>query len=81
MTLDLVDKVYDGYIFDLDGTIYLENSLLPNAAKLIESLRKSGKKVIFLSNNPTKNPEMYAKKLTDLGITASPDDEIGRAHV
>ena len=76
MTLDLVDKVYDGYIFDLDGTIYLENSLLPNAAKLIESLRKSGKKVIFLSNNPTKNPEMYAKKLTDLGIGAAPDDVV-----
>lgn len=61
-------KSYQGYIFDLDGTIYLGEHLLLGARELIEGLRKQGKKVIFLSNNPTKTPQMYADKLTGLGV-------------
>jgi ribonucleotide monophosphatase NagD (HAD superfamily) len=37
-------KDYKGYIFDLDGTIYLENSLLPGAKELILTLRENNKK-------------------------------------
>jgi len=61
-------KDYQGYIFDLDGTIYLEDELIPGARELILELRGKNKKVIFLSNNPTKDPQMYANKLTRLGI-------------
>ena len=69
-------KEYKGYIFDLDGTIYLENNLLPGALELIEGLRAQGRKVIFLSNNPTKNPEMYAEKLSRLGIPTDPSEVV-----
>ena len=62
------DTLCEGYIFDLDGTIYLGDNLLPGAKRLIEKLRELGKKVVFLSNNPTKDPKMYAEKLTKLGI-------------
>jgi len=58
------DRLYEGYVFDLDGTIYLGDDLLPGAKRLIEKLRELGKKVVFLSNNPTKDPQMYAEKLT-----------------
>ena len=33
---------YDAYIFDLDGTIYLGDELLPGAKALIEGLRVRG---------------------------------------
>jgi len=69
-------KDYKGYIFDLDGTIYLEDNLLPGAKELIESLRNQDKKVIFLSNNPTKDPQMYAEKLTRLGIPTDPKEVV-----
>jgi len=69
------EELYEGYVFDLDGTIYLGDELLPGAERLILKLRELGKRVIFLSNNPTKDPEMYAKKLTDLGLE-TPTDEI-----
>src|SRR5919112_6162438 len=69
------DKLYGGYVFDLDGTIYLGDELLPGARRLILALRELGKRVVFLSNNPTKDPEMYAEKLTNLGIE-SPASEI-----
>lgn len=69
------DRLYEGYVFDLDGTIYLGDELLPGARRLIEKLRELGKRVVFLSNNPTKDPEMYAEKLTRLGLP-TPEGEI-----
>jgi len=67
--------LYDAYIFDLDGTIYLGEELLPGAKRLITELRTRDKPVRFLSNNPTKSPEQYAEKLTRLGL-ATPVEEI-----
>jgi arabinose operon protein AraL len=69
------DRLYEGYVFDLDGTIYLGDELLPGARRLIPKLRELGKRVIFLSNNPTKDPKMYAKKLGKLGLK-TPASEI-----
>ena len=69
------EELYEGYVFDLDGTIYLGDELLPGAKRLILKLRELGKRVIFLSNNPTKDPEMYAEKLGKLGLE-TPTDEI-----
>ena len=69
------DHLYEGYVFDLDGTIYLGDALLPGAERLILKLREIGKKVVFLSNNPTRDPQMYADKLTELGLP-TPASEI-----
>jgi HAD superfamily hydrolase (TIGR01450 family) len=68
------DRVYDGYVFDLDGTVYLGNALLPGAGEVIAAIRERGARTVFLSNNPTRDPQMYADKLGGLGITTSVDD-------
>ena len=70
------DRLYEGYVFDLDGTIYLGDELLPGAKRLVEALRDNGKKVVFLSNNPTKDPEMYAEKLTKLGLPTPQEETV-----
>src|ERR671914_1716928 len=72
---EVPDRLYEGYVFDLDGTIYLGDELLPGAKRLILKLRELGKRVIFLSNNPTKDPGMYAQKLGELGLK-TPASEI-----
>ena len=69
-------RLYEGYVFDLDGTIYLGANRLPGAKRLIEKLRALSKKVVFLSNNPTKDPKMYAEKLTKLGLPTSEDEVV-----
>src|SRR5919107_4682055 len=69
------DRLYEGYVFDLDGTIYLGDELLPGAKRLILKLRELGRRVIFISNNPTKDPKMYAEKLGSLGLE-TPASEI-----
>jgi HAD superfamily hydrolase (TIGR01450 family) len=61
-------RFYGGYLFDLDGTIYLGDRLLPGAYELVTSLREAGKQTLFLSNNPTRDPQMYADKLGRLGL-------------
>jgi HAD superfamily hydrolase (TIGR01450 family) len=60
--------VYDGYLFDLDGTIYLGDELLPGAYDLVTALRAAGRQTLFLSNNSTRDPAMYAEKLARLGL-------------
>ena len=57
-------------IFDLDGTVYLGDTLLPGARELISGLRRDGKAVRFVSNNPTRDPGQYIQKLDRLGIEA-----------
>ena len=66
------DRLAAGYIFDLDGTIYLGEELLPGAQRLIETLVALDRKILFLSNNPPSSPEALAAKLTRLGIPATP---------
>jgi 4-nitrophenyl phosphatase len=67
-------RLYEAYIFDLDGTIYLGPDLLPGAKRLIDELRARDKPVRFLSNNPTRDRDMYVSKLTKLGIPARVED-------
>lgn len=60
--------LYDAYIFDLDGTVYLGDALLPGAGETIRRLRALGRPAVFLSNNPTNTREAYAEKLTQLDL-------------
>jgi HAD superfamily hydrolase (TIGR01450 family) len=62
------DRLYAAYVFDLDGTIYLGDELLPGARRLVEALRRRAIAVRFVSNNPTRDPEQYAAKLAGLGL-------------
>jgi HAD superfamily hydrolase (TIGR01457 family) len=73
--------MYDAYIFDQDGTIYLGDELLPGAAETIATLRKAGKRTIFISNNPTKTREQYALKLSSLGIPTPLEDIVNSSYV
>ncbi len=69
------DRLYQAYAFDLDGTVYLGDHLLPGAKRLVGELRARDLPVRFLSNNPTRDPEQYAEKLGKLGLP-TPVEEI-----
>lgn len=74
-------RLYDGYVFDLDGTVYLGEALLPGAAETISRLRGAGRPVLFLSNNPLRTREEYAAKLTRLGIPTTPQEVLNSSYV
>lgn len=75
------DQFYDAYVFDLDGTVYLGDALLPGAGEAILTLRTAGKRTVFLSNNPSKTRDEYAAKLNRLGLPTPPSDVINSSLV
>jgi len=80
-TLRRPRRLYRGYAVDLDGTVYLGDTLIPGADRAIEALRRAGARVVFLSNNPLYTREDYAAKLTRLGIPTDPQDVINSSLV
>lgn len=74
------DRLYSAYVFDLDGTVYLGDRVLPGAKRLIEELRARGRAVRFLTNNPTKDLKQYVEKLGNLGLP-TPIEEICSTNV
>jgi arabinose operon protein AraL len=73
--------MFKGFIFDLDGTVYRSDQLIPGAEGVIRLLRENKRKVIFLSNKPIQTREDYASKLTRLGIPTQPEDVINSTFV
>src|SRR5205809_311866 len=72
---------HNGWLFDLDGTVYRGETPIPGAAETIAALRTAGRRVAFLSNKPLATRADYAAKLTRLGIPTAADDVISSSPV
>ena len=70
-----------GWLFDLDGTVYRGDALIPGADGAIAALRAAGRRVAFLSNKPLQTRADYARKLTGLGIPTREDDVVNSSLV
>ena len=70
-----------GWLFDLDGTIYRGDDLIPGADATVAALRGAGRRVVFLSNKPLETRADYARKLTRLGIPTPADDVLNSSLV
>jgi arabinose operon protein AraL len=71
----------EGFIFDLDGTVYLGETALPSAVETIAELRRRSKRIVFVSNKPLAARADYAAKLTGLGIPTRENEVITSAYV
>ena len=70
----LLDR-YDGFVFDLDGTVYLDDVLLPGAAAALAAVRKEERPHVFVTNKPLERSEFYAGLLRRLQIPTA-DDQV-----
>ena len=68
------ERLYGAYVFDMDGTIYLGDEVLPGVRETLAFLRERGIPLRFLSNNPTKDPQQYQAKLEALGLPTPLED-------
>lgn len=68
--------LFDNFLIDLDGVVYLGNSAINGATQTIEWLKAHGKGIVFITNDPRSSPREYAEKLQSMGITAEADDVI-----
>ena len=55
---------------DMDGTIYLSDSIFPFTLDFLAKLTRLGISYSFLTNNPTRSLEDYLAKLHKMGIEA-----------
>jgi NagD protein len=75
------ERLFEAYIFDIDGTVCLGEGLIPGAGEAIRRLRALGKRTVFLSNNTTRTRAAYAEHLTELGVATAPDDVVNSSLV
>ncbi len=61
------------FLLDMDGTFYLGDRLIDGALDFIQTLREQSRDFLFLTNNSSKNRSQYADKITQLGLTLTPD--------
>ena len=64
------------FLFDMDGTLYLGNRLYDFTPELLATIKKSGGRYMFMTNNSSKSVLDYIKKLESLGIKAEYEDFI-----
>ena len=62
------------FLFDMDGTLHLGNRLYDFTLELLDTLKKTGRKYLFMTNNSSKSVEDYVKKLEQLGISATREE-------
>ena len=62
------------FLFDMDGTLYLGDRLYPFTKELLETIRATGRKYLFMTNNSSKSVADYVKKLEGMGISAAEED-------
>lgn len=65
----------DLFVLDMDGTFYLGEEILPGALEFLHEVERSGKNYLFFTNNASRSPELYIKKLAGM------DCQIERARI
>jgi phosphoglycolate/pyridoxal phosphate phosphatase family enzyme len=71
--------LFNSFLIDLDGVIYIGNTPTENAPQTVNKLFKRGKNIIFLTNDPRKSPSQYADKLAKIKINTTADKIITSA--
>lgn len=69
------------FVLDMDGTIYLGEKILPGAIEFVKTARETGRKVVFFTNNASKNPMNYVDKLNKMGFGATRSDIVTAGDV
>jgi 4-nitrophenyl phosphatase len=64
---------FDGLLIDLDGVVWIGREPVPGAPETLASLLAAGKRIAFVTNNPSRPPAAYAERLTGMGVAVSAD--------
>ena len=65
-----------GFLIDMDGTIYIDDVLVPGAHELLAHLDGYGLRYVFVTNNSSARARDYHARLARLGIHVAPEQVI-----
>ncbi len=71
---------YDLALVDLDGVAYRGHEPIENAADGLTGARALGMRLVFVTNNASREPESVADQLTGLGIATEPSEVMTAAQ-
>lgn len=66
-------------ILDMDGVLWKSDAPIGDLPSIFKRIRERGLKFVFATNNGTKTPEEYQRKLADLGVDVDPNQVITSA--
>jgi glycerol-1-phosphatase len=72
---------FDGYLIDLDGTVWVGERPVPGAAEAIGALRGAGKRIVFVTNDSRAAAAGLAGRLREIGIAARPEEVLTAGRV
>lgn len=77
---ELLKKI-ELFVLDMDGTIYLGDKVFPEAVRFVSKAKENGKKIIYFTNNASKNPKNYYEKLIRMGFDAEMNEIVSSGDV
>ena len=72
----MLADLFDAFLLDLDGVVYVGGEPLPHAMKSLERLRETGKALRFLTNDPRPTRDEAARRLSGMGVQARTDEVV-----
>jgi phosphoglycolate/pyridoxal phosphate phosphatase family enzyme len=64
---------FAGLLIDLDGVVWIGREPVPGSPETLRELLAAGKELVFVTNNPTKPPTAYARRLGEMGVEVEPE--------
>lgn len=71
---------YDLALVDLDGVAYRGHEPIAGAAEGLDGARSAGMRLVFVTNNASREPEQVADQLVGLGIPTAPHEVMTAAQ-
>lgn len=71
----------DLFVLDLDGTIYLGDTLIDGAKEFLNAIRAAGKQYLYFTNNSSRSPLQCIEKLNRMGVEAQGSEILSSVDV
>ncbi|KGM09361.1 HAD-IIA family hydrolase [Cellulomonas bogoriensis] len=79
-TTEPLHLAHDAALVDLDGVAYRGPLPVPHAGAGLAAARDAGMRLVFVTNNASREPESVAAQLTGLDIPTEPDEVLTAAQ-
>lgn len=64
------------FALDMDGTVYLDETWIDGAMDFLRRIEETGRTYCFMTNNSSKNEEVYVDKLHRMGLDIDPKTQL-----
>ncbi len=65
---------YEGFLIDIDGTLWVGREMVPGAAEALAALRAAGRPLVFVTNDSRSSSAELARRLREGGIEADEEE-------